>query len=397
MTDRELEALLVDLESDRVERKENAKDGDQIRRTVCAFANDMPEHNQPGVLCVGAKDDGGPSGLKVTDQLLLDLAKMRDDGNILPLPSMTVEKRRLQGAEMAVVIVEPSDSPPVRYKGITWIRVGPRLAIASVQEERRLSERRLHRNLPFDVRPQPAASLEDLNQTAFRNDYLPYAVDPHILLENQRSTEEQLCSLHFAVPGTPPVPTLTGLLAIGNDPRQALPCHYIQFVRFAGDNLASPVADQHELTGPLRSMLLAADTLIRINVSNAADIAGGAVERRMPDYPEAAIRQIVYNAVMHRNYEGTNAPVKVYWFSDRVEVHSPGGPFGDVNISNFGKPGYTDYRNPNLASVMKTLGFVQRFGAGITIARQQLQANGNPELEFVVQADHVAAILRKRP
>ena len=66
---------------------------------------------------------------------------------------------------------------------------------------------------------------------------------------------------------------------------------------------------------------------------------------------------------MHRTYESTNAPVRVSWFSDRIEILSPGGPFGAVTADTFGQHGITDYRNPNLA--MRTLGFVQRFGVGI--------------------------------
>ena len=101
---KELEALLVDIESDIVERKEAWK-GDastKARQAVCAFANDLPNHNKPGVLFVGAKDkDGSPSGISITDELLRTIADMKTDGNILPLPVLTVEKRVLKGSEYA--------------------------------------------------------------------------------------------------------------------------------------------------------------------------------------------------------------------------------------------------------------------------------------------------------
>ncbi|MGB5230696.1 MAG: ATP-binding protein [Desulfoprunum sp.] len=83
-SDQELLALLDSLESDRVERKESFK-GDvpkKARQAVCAFANDLPNYNEPGVLFIGAKDNGEPSGLQVTDQLLLSLADMKTDGAI---------------------------------------------------------------------------------------------------------------------------------------------------------------------------------------------------------------------------------------------------------------------------------------------------------------------------
>ena len=109
-----------------------------------------------------------------------------------------------------------------------------------------------------------------------------------------------------------------------------------------------------------------------------------------------ALQQITRNAVLHRSYENTNSPARIYWFSDRVEVQNPGGPYGSVTRSNFGNPGVSDYRNPNLAAVMKELGYVQRFGMGIALARKEMRHNGNPPPEFQVEDTHVAVILRRR-
>jgi len=128
LSDRELETLLADLESDRVEGKE-AWAGDvpnKARQAVCAFANDLPNHGQPGVLIVGACDDGTPAHIAVTDQLLTTLADMKTDGKIVPPPTLTVESRSLKGVPMAIVTVWPADAPPVRYDGRIWIRIGPR-------------------------------------------------------------------------------------------------------------------------------------------------------------------------------------------------------------------------------------------------------------------------------
>ena len=109
-----------------------------------------------------------------------------------------------------------------------------------------------------------------------------------------------------------------------------------------------------------------------------------------------ALHQIIRNAVMHRTYEATNAPVHVYWFNDRIEVMSPGGAFGAVTAESFGEPGLVDYRNPNLAEAMKTLGYVQRFGVGIPIAKQQLAAAGHPEPEFDISDNFVSVTVRAR-
>lgn len=125
MNDEELEVLLKDLESDRVERKASISDKGKLCEAVCAFANDLPNHQKPGVLFIGVKDDGNCANLTIDDRLLLTLSAMRSDGNILPFPTMVVQKRNIGGCELAVVIVEPSDAPPVRFNGRVWVRVGP--------------------------------------------------------------------------------------------------------------------------------------------------------------------------------------------------------------------------------------------------------------------------------
>lgn len=397
MTDQELEALLNDSESDRAERMESAADGDKLRQAICAFANDLPGHNKPGVLCIGVNNDGVPVGLAVTDQMLQNLASMRGDGNILPLPTMTVQKRRVKGRDVAVVLVQPADAPPVRFKGTVWVRVGPRRAIASSQEEQILAERRRHRDAPADIQPLLDAGIEDLDTQLFRERYLPGAVSPEVLADNKREPETQMASLRIIDLGPPPIPTVMGMLVVGKDPFRYLPMAWVSFLRLAGEALASEVMTSHDMKGPLPRQMDQIDELLRLHVMTAVDITSGDKERREPDYPIPALQQIIRNAVMHRLYEGTNAPVRIYWFSDRVEVISAGGPYGRVTRENFGQPGVNDYRNPNLAEAMRCLGYAQNFGVGIQIARDAMARNGNPPLEFRVDSRTVVAILRIAP
>jgi ATP-dependent DNA helicase RecG len=396
MDDQELLQLLNDIESDRVERKASLADPDRICEAICAFANDLPDRKQAGVLFVGARDDGSCAELQITDRLLQTLADMRQNGNVTPFPSMTVQKRSLAGCEMAVVVVHPSDAPPVRYKGRTWIRVGPRRAVATPEEERRLAEKRRARDLPFDLRPVPSATLQDLDIDLFRRVYLPSALAAEILEENLRSPEQQLAAMRFVTVEADQCPTTLGILVCGIDPREFVPGDYIQFLRIDGIDLAGPIKDQKEIDGPLPELLRSLDENFQAHVSVASDITSQPVELQRPDYPLVALQQLARNAVMHRTYDGTNAPVRLTWFNDRIEIQNPGGPFGQVNRQNFGQPGITDYRNPYLAEAMKNLGYVQRFGVGIAIARQELAKNNNPPPEFLVEDAHVLVIIRRR-
>ncbi len=396
LTDDELLALLNDAESDRTERKETLK-GDvakKARQAICAFANDLPGHNQPGVLFIGAKDNGEPSNLDVTDQLLLSLADMKTDGNILPLPVLSVEKRTLKGADMAVITVMPSDMPPVKYEGRIWARTGPRRSVANAQEERVLNEKRRYKNLPFDIYPVPTAKLSDLSRVVFESEYLPQAFAEDVLQENGRTYDERLSSCRLTVGAEDSTPTVAGLLAIGKSPQDFLPGAYIQFLRIDGTELADPVIDEEEIRGGIVEMLRRTEEKLKAHNRSAVDITSQPTHQITNPYPQSALQQILYNAVLHRTYESTNAPIRVYWFNDRVEINSPGGPYGNVTTDNFGKPGVTDYRNPNIADVLKVFGFIQAFGRGIATARRAMENNGNPALEFETNQTAVVCTLR---
>ena len=395
-TDTELEAMMADAESELVERKESlrgaphGKDGpiERIRQAVCAFANDLPGHGRAGVVFVGVRDDGTPSGIDITDRLLQRLADIKTDGNTLPPPVLSVMKRRLAGSDVAVVTVHPSDATPVRARGRIWIRVGPRRAIA---------ERRRHRDAPFDTQPVPSATLADLDMRRFEEEYLPRAFDRRLLAANDRTTEERLAAAKMITSVEEPTPTVVGLLTLGIRPQDFIPGAYIQFLRIAGTEFPGDVVDEATCTGPVARQVARLTDKFDAHNRTAVDFTSSPREVRRSTHSEEALRQIAYNAVMHRTYEATHAPVRVSWFDDRVEIVSPGGAYGAVTAENFGQRWIADYRNPSLADAMRVLGIVQRFGMGISVAHTALRRNGQPEPSFQVQPNWVHCTIRVRP
>ncbi|MDQ3622573.1 MAG: putative DNA binding domain-containing protein [Verrucomicrobiota bacterium] len=399
LTDAELEALLNDTESDRTERKEAwaGSAPTRTREAVCAFANDLPNHQLPGVIFIGAKDDGSPSGSVVDDQLLLTLSDLKTDGHIVPPPTLTVQKRALKGAEMAVITVWPADAPPVRYDGRIWIRIGPRRGIASAQDERVLNEKRRYRDLHFEAHPVTASSLSDLSRAVFEQEFLAQMIAPEVLVANARSYEQRLASCGMIASIDEPIPTVLGLLVIGISPRTWIPGSYVQFLRIRGQQLSDPVADEAEIDGTIAATLRRLDDKLSAHLTTSVDFTSQATEVRKSPYPIVALQQLARNALLHRSYEGTNAPVRVSWFDDRIEIISPGGPYGSITAQNFGEPGRTDYRNPQLAAAFKILGYAQRFGSGIPLAREALERNGNPPPEFQVEQNFIGVIIRQSP
>lgn len=399
LDDQELERLLKEGENFRVEFKEalTSRTRKAITEAVCAFANDLPGSGFPGIVFVGVDDEGQPTGLDITDEMLRQLAGLRNDGQIVPPPSLVVEKRRIMDMEVAVVTVRPSDSPPVRYEGKIQVRIGPRRGIATAQDERILNEKRRALEIPFDLHPVPSADKSELDRHRFENEYLSRAFDPDILRENSRSLDERLAATKMVASADDPVPTVLGILTLGRSPRDYLSNAWIGFLRIDGTELSDDIIDAEDIDGDLATMVRRTDEKMKAHIHSRVNLTTSDIENRSPTYPLAALQQIVRNAVMHRTYEGTHAPVRITWFNDRIEIQSPGGPFGIVTRENFGQAGVTDYRNPNLSEAMKVFGFVQRFGVGITVARKVLEDNGHPDLEFSVNDNFVAATIRGRP
>ena len=391
LTTEQLRALIADHESARVELTTSTTNTDKFGEAVCAFANDFPDHGQPGYLVVGVNDDGTLANLRVTDVLLRVLGDLRSNVNIEPLPAIAVEKYRLPEGEVAVVEVLPSDLPPVRYKGRVWVRVGPSRRSANQQEERILIEKRTARQRTFDVRPCMGCTMNDLILDLFLVTYLPAAVHRAVIEENQRAHEEQMASLRFydLVAGCP---TNAGALLFARDPLRWAPGAWIQFVRWTGTTMAGDPTSERRFSGDLVTMLREVEAFVTLPAQPHPVAESVLRERTATDYPPAAIRELLLNAIMHRSYE-SNAPVRFYWYDDRIEIQNPGGLYGMASPENF--PRQTDYRNPVLSEALATLGYVNAFGRGVIRAQDALQRNGNPPAEFTFEASHVLATIRR--
>ena len=394
LSDDELRNLLHNGKAAQVERTINKTDKKKFGEAICAFANDLPNTRQPGVLFIGVHDSGSCGNVDIDEQLLQTLMGYRTDGNVSPPPIMDVQRRTIDGCLMAVVEVQPSDNPPIKYDGRVCIRIGPRRGFASAEEERRLTEKRVWRALPFDQQPIPGATINDLDILRFREEFLPAAVDPDVLIENGRTVEEQMRALRVLTPAAGP--TAMGLLVCGKDPREWLPGAYVQFVRYQGSDMDEAILDQKEISGPLSEFFRYLDDIIATNIAQRSDL-GGTTEQMRPTYPAIALQELVRNAVIHRRYDGTSAPVSFTWYADRVEITSPGGPYGAVTAETFGQPGLTEARNPALAAAAKDMGYVQRFGSGIPRARTTLARNGNPPPEFRIEPNFVHVTVRSAP
>lgn len=374
-----IQSMLTDLESEQIERTISTNDTDKFAQAICAFSNDLSNTSRNGYLLIGVYDDGSLSGLKATDKLLQSLGGLRSDGNILPQPIMSISVFSYENGDVIVLEIQPSPFPPVRYKGKTWIRVGPRKAVANEMEERILIERRTSNVSTFDIRPAIGIGLTEINQKLFTDNYLTLAIDNDLLIEDRRELPEKLASLRFFSPNYNAI-TNVGLLLFGKDPERYIPGAYIQYVKFDGLTEADDPVNEKKFSGNLIRVLTELDSFLEYAIIQQKSVPVTALkEKTQFNFPKWAIRELLMNSIMHRDYE-SNAPIKFYQYQDRIEIVNPGGLYGNARPENF--PKVNDYRNPVIAEAMKVLGYVNRFNRGIARVKKELANNGNPDAIF---------------
>ena len=381
ITKEEVQKLLYSTETYRVERTISTGDMDKFQEAICAFANDLPNSKMKGYLIIGANDNGTLSGMQVDDTLLKKISGIRSNGNILPLPVMSVERFEFEDGDLLVTEVSPSLIPPVRYRGRTFIRIGPRRDIATEAEERILFERRTSYMATFDATPCIGATLQDLDTDYISREYLPQIIDADILASDSRDIKERLASIHL-YDLTHECPTNAAIILFGKSPQFFFPGCYVQYVHFAGKDRGSEIINERQIKGCLCKMLPQLESFVKDAVVTSRPIPISMLqEKNILNYPDLALRELLMNACMHRDYQ-SSMPIRLYQYEDRIEILNAGGLYGETRPENF--PTVNDYRNPIIAEAMRGLKYVNMFTRGIQRVKNLLQENGNPEPIFNV-------------
>ena len=168
----------------------------------------------------------------------------------------------------------------------------------------------------------------------------------------------------------------------GKNPQYFMPGAYIQYVKFDGFDNGGIILNERKFDGCLYKMLPRLGTFISDAIVNKRPVSISALqEKDIYNYPEKALRELMMNAVMHRDYQSTT-PTRLYQYNDRIEIMNPGGLYGNARPDNF--PNVNDYRNNSLAGILKSFNYVNMFNHGICDVQTLLEANGNGLAEFDV-------------
>jgi ATP-dependent DNA helicase RecG len=330
----------------------------ELAATLVAMANTEGGRVILGVAPRAGKIQGVKDAERTIDKVF-QAALLAEPVLVLPLPAI-----HRAGSEEVLVVTVPPGLPHVynlegRYLGRAGRYNEPFSA-------RKLRELLVSRGvMQFESRVPPDASLEDLDEEQIE------AYIQHLNLPS----EEDWCQTLFqrgclSREGKKWIPTYAALLLFGKGPQRWLPNATILAARFPGISFSDEFLKQ-DISGTLPQQVRQAENFLRDNLRDVVRVVG-LTHQVTPEYPYDAVRELLVNAVAHRDYNLQGDNVHLYIFSDRLEVHSPGELPGPVNLKNLLKARFS--RNAVIVQVLSDVGFVERLGYGlnrvVTVMRQ---------------------------
>jgi ATP-dependent DNA helicase RecG len=189
------------------------------------------------------------------------------------------------------------------------------------------------------------------------------------------------------------LPTYAGLLLFGRTPQRWLPAAQILAARFSGHSFGDRFIKE-EMNGSIISQLRQAEKFLRANLQSVVRMIGLS-HQEVLEYPFEAVRELIVNAIAHRDYNLQGDSIHLNIFSDRLEVTSPGGLPGPVTIENILSARYS--RNPVIVQVLADLGYVERLGYGLDRAVTSMRQNSLTPPRFEESAGTFRVTLHNTP
>ena len=360
-TEAEILAQIAHGEDQRHEFKRLVDNPESIAGEIVAFAN-----SDGGYLYVGIEDDGAivgcpdPAGVI---QTLTNICRDRCRPPVIPgLESVTVQGQIVVALEVLPALNR--QKPYSTQGGRFYLRIGAAKKDALGRELIRIAQSA--GELHYDESPVRGADLTTLSERAFGEYYQRQFGSPLAdgLRQTGLSLEHLLRNMRLLddLDGAPTL-TVAAVLMFGANPQQFLPQSRLSAVAFAGLDENRAILDRKEITGRLPELIEDSRVFLRRNVRVAAQELG--FERRdFPQYDLNALGEGVINAIAHRDYSLSDSQIRLFVFSDRIEIRSPGGLPDSVTLDNI-KLGVHAERNRRIAALLAHLGYMSASGTGV--------------------------------
>ena len=323
---------------------------ESIASSLAALAN-----ARGGTLIIGvAGSNASLSGVHEPEAMLdriLQAALSIEPPLIIPLP------RVVRAQDRSFVVVQlPAGMPHVyAHDGRFLLRQGSDNIALKPRELRRLLMER--GEVSFELEIVNGATTEDIDWDKAR----AYAATLSGM--NDMNAERALLKRGCLVQHDGKLrPTHAGILLFGKDPQRFVRGAEIVAARFPGE-VMSDRFERHDLTGTLPEQLRRAETFLRDHLRKVAQLGGGMERDEHFEYPLEAARELVVNAVAHRDYSVMGDEIRLFIFKNRMEVVNPGGLPGPVTLANIRDERFS--RNPVIVQVLSDMGFIERLGYGV--------------------------------
>lgn len=226
----------------------------------------------------------------------------------------------------------------------------------------------------FETEPLLSASPDDLDWARVRA-YVGKlsgigSADPQQVLLRRGCLAQHQGKLH---------PTAAGLLLFGKEPQRFLRGGDITAVRFAGPTM-SDTFTREDISGTLPDQISRAETFLRDNMRRDVALGQSMARSEQPEYPLEAARELLVNAVAHRDYSIQGDGIRLFLFSDRMDVTSPGRLPGPVTVANIKDERFS--RNPAIVQVLADMGYIERLGYGVDRVIELARQSGLQEPVF---------------
>lgn len=353
-------------ENERLEFKTSLSEKHEATIALAAFAT-----AQGGEVRFGVTPDGQCVGVQVGKTTLEELANYIKQNTDPPqFPSITIEG----GESAAVVIVRIEESPikPVWAFGRPYKRVGRSNQTLSRDETQRLTEATW--GSTWDALLCPHCELQDLDRASIGNFLRRAGLDPglstDILVENLGlRSSDGLC--------------YAAALLFAKNPQRYVPDAQVQCARFL-DATSLNFLDQRTFAGGLLSQIEEAIAFVERNTRQAIQVTGNPQHERVPEYPEAAVREAIINAVCHRDY-ASSGTVQVRIYADRMEVWNPGTLPSGLTIEALYSEHASRPRNRRIAEAFHRARLIERWGTGTLRIIGAFTEQGLPPPEFRIE------------
>ncbi|MFA6011747.1 MAG: RNA-binding domain-containing protein [Desulfobacteraceae bacterium] len=347
--------------------KANVTNEISLAQELVAFSNTLG-----GKIFIGVANDGTVSGLTRKDMgRLSNLVSNAASNQIKPAINPITENISLaDGLVMVVTVAQGINKPYMDKDGVIWVKSGPDKRKATSREE----IQRMYQSAGLihgDEIPVVGMSAADLDQEAFSKFYESQFEES--LSEQDLPLNRLIENLNLSRQG---VVNIAGALLFGKNTVFRLPAFIVKCVSYPGNDIhVSEYLDSQDISGLLKDVFDQSVSFIqrhlkRIQKDKNVNSLGE------PEIPRIVLEEIVANALIHRDFF-ISAPIRIFIFSDRIEIISPGHLPNNLTIENI-KNGNSNIRNPILASFATKLLPYRGLGNGI---RRALKAY--PDIDFI--------------